>query len=126
VVRGIVDRSVTAPVGCHYFHDEERDVWEVTLFISRTEILGGPGDGRVVLAGLQIDIAVVTAAFDSPPAVYWQAERVHDDDELGSHLSFEGMARRHSVWLRILQQAPEWTAAGRVLNAGSGDFEDRW
>ena len=125
-IRGIVDRQVVAPVGCHYFHDLDADVWEISLFVSRTEVCGGPADGRTVPTGLQIDIAAVCVAFDSPPVTYWQAERIADNDDLGNHLSFEGVARGVFVWLRIMQHPPDWTAPGRLLFAGSGRLEDVW
>jgi hypothetical protein len=125
-VRGVVDRHVTAPIGCHFFHDTELDSWEVSLFVSRTEVCGGPADGRQVPSGLQIDILAVCAAFDSPPAIYWQAEKIAHDDELGNHLSFEGVARGSNVWLRILQNAPEWAGPGRLVHAKTGSIEDVW
>jgi hypothetical protein len=125
-VRGIVDRHVTAPIGCHFFHDSEADVWEVSLFVSRTEVCGGPADGKQVPSGLQIDISAVCSAFDTSPAIYWQAEKIAEDDELGNHLSFEGMARGFSVWLRILQNPPDWIGPGRLVHAQNGSIEDVW
>lgn len=126
VIRGVIDRTVAAPFGCHFFHDKEADVWEVSLFVSRTEVFGGPADGKQVPSGLQIDISTVSAAFDSLPAMFWQAEPICDDDELGNHLSFEGTARGFSIWLRILQHAPEWIGPGRLVHARSGQVEDVW
>ena len=126
VVRGFVDRHTAAPVGCHFFYDRDADVWEVSLFLSRTEVYGGAIDGKDVPGGLQIDISQVSAAFDFPPAVLWQAEKFSSDDELGNHLSFEGIARGLPVWLRILQSAPAWTGAGRLVHATSGRIEDVW
>jgi hypothetical protein len=117
---------VTAPVGCHFFHEHASDTWEVSLFVSRTEVLGGPADGKRVPAGLQINIMTVCEAFDSPPAIYWQAEKIAHDDELGNHLSFEGIARGQSIWLRILQEPPEWSGAGRVVHAADGRVELLW
>ena len=125
-VRGIVDRQVTAPIGCHFFFEPEASVWEVSLFVSRTEVCGGPADGKQVPSGLQIDIAAVCAAFDSAPAVYWQAEKLSHDDDLGNHLSFEGTARGFNVWLRILQNPPDWAGPGRLVHASSGNIEDVW
>lgn len=125
-VRGIMDRHVAAPVGCHFFHDRDSDVWEVSLFLSRTEVYGGAADGKQVPGGLQIDVAAVTAAFDSAPAIYWQAERFSSEDELGNHLSFEGFARGFQVWLRILQSPPEWAGPGRLVHAESGRIENIW
>lgn len=125
-IRGIVDCQAASPVGCHYFHDHDADVWEVSLFLSRTEVFGGPADGKHVPAGLKIDVVQVSAAFDSPPAVYWQSERFSQDDELGNHLSFEGLGRGVKVWLRILQVAPEWAGPGRLVLAESGKIQDIW
>ena len=125
-MRGIVDRYTTAPIGCHYFHDKDLDVWEISLFVSRTEICGGSADGKQVPSGLQIDIAAVCSAFDSAPSAHWQAEKICHDDELGSHLSFEGVARGFSVWLRILQDPPHWTGPGRLVHASCGTIEDVW
>jgi hypothetical protein len=125
-VRGIIDHHVTAPVGCHFFHEKESDTWEVSLFVSRTEVCGGPSDGKRVPAGLQIDIMAVCDAFDSTPAIYWQGEKISHDDELGNHLSFEGIARGQSIWLRILQEPPEWSGPGRLVHATDGKVEDIW
>ena len=68
----------------------------------------------------------VCAAFDSAPAVYWQAEKLSHDDDLGNHLSFEGTARGFNVWLRILQNPPDWAGPGRRVHASSGNVEDVW
>ena len=96
------------------------------LFLSRTEVYGGAADGKSVPGGLQIDVAAVSRAFDFAPAVYWQSEKFSSDDELGNHLSFEGVARGVQVWLRILQSAPEWAGPGRLVRAESGRVEDLW
>jgi len=123
---GIIDRQAAAPVGCHFFHDLDEDVWEVSLFLSRTEVYGGPADGKHVPGGLQIDVAAVSKAFDFAPDVYWQSEKFSSDDELGNHLSFQGVARSAQVWLRILQSAPEWAGPGRLVHAESGRVDDIW
>ena len=125
-VRGIMDRHAAAPVGCHFFHDQDADVWEVSLFQSRTEVYGGAADGKYIPGGLQIDVSAVSAAFDLAPAVYWQSESISSDDQLGNHLSFDGVARGVQVWLRILQSAPEWAGPGRLVHAERGTVEDIW
>ena len=125
-IRGIVERQLTAPIGCHFFHDQESDIWEISLFVSRTEVCGGRADGKQVPSGLQVDIRAVCSAFDFPPAAHWQAEKISHEDELGSHLSFEGNARGYCVWLRILQNSPDWTSPGRLINAQTGSIEDVW
>jgi hypothetical protein len=124
--RGILDHGSTAPVGCHFFHDTELDLWEVTLFVSRTEVVGGPQDGSVISNGVQVDIGVVLQSFDSLPECYWQSEAIHSDDQLGNHLSLEGVARGQRVWLRIVHEAPAWTGPGRLMHARQGIIEDLW
>lgn len=125
-VKGIVHRADSAPIGCHFFHDTESDLWEVTLFVGRSEVVGGPWDGTVVPTGLEVDVTRVAAAFDIPPDISWQAEKVLADDELGPHISLCGICREQKIWFRILQNAPDWSGIGRVLHAESGDVEDRW
>lgn len=124
--KGIVDRLSLAPLGCHYFLDVEHDAWEVTLFVSRTEIVGGPKDGRAISSGLNVDLKAVGEAFDTQPLSWWQSEPVSQDDDLGSHVSFEGTARGHRVWLRILHNAPEGFGPGRLMHAQHGTVEDIW
>ena len=87
---------------------------------------GGPADGKHVPGGLQIDVAAVSKAFDFAPDVYWQSEKFSSNDELGNHLSFQGVARNVQVWLRILQSAPEWAGPGRLVHAESGRVDDIW
>jgi hypothetical protein len=125
-IRGVIDRYSSAPIGCHYFYDADLDVWEISLFISRTEVSGGACDGKPVDSGLQIDIQAICSAFDSAPSAHWQAEKIDDDDELGNHLSFEGIARGFRVWLRILQKSPDWIGPGRLVHAKCGSIEDIW
>jgi hypothetical protein len=126
VIRGIVDDCAIAPLGCHYYLDSDLDTWEVTLFVSRTELWSGPHDGRPIPAPFQIDIFSVCAAFDTLPCIHWQTEKLAADDELGNHLSFEGIARGVNVWLRILRDAPEWADTGRLVHAGTGQIQDAW
>ena len=124
--KGILDRGNVAPVGCHHYFDTESGVWEISLFVSDTEIVGGPCDGKLISSGLQVDILKVSEAFDAPPAVYWQSEALEEDDQLGNHLSLEGAARGNPVWLRILHQAPRWAGPGRLLHAVRGIMEELW
>jgi hypothetical protein len=126
VTRGLIDRDIQGPLGCHFFHDDESGTWEVTLFASCTEVVGGPRDGSILPHGMQFDVSAAILAFDAPPRIHWQVGRVADDDELGSHLSFEGVARGRSVWLRLKEDAPEWAGPGRLLHSADGTLEELW
>ncbi|APZ96718.1 hypothetical protein Fuma_06391 [Fuerstiella marisgermanici] len=124
--RGIVADEFHAPIGCHFYQNPDNDEWEVSIFVSATEIVGGPLDGKNVPLQVQLDIVHVMNLFDETPTVHWQSDAVAEDDELAQHLSFEGTARGHRIWLRILKEPPEGMGPGRLLHAGSGEVETLW
>ncbi|MGV2336109.1 MAG UNVERIFIED_CONTAM: hypothetical protein LVR18_19025 [Planctomycetaceae bacterium] len=109
-IRGVMHRSDSAPIGCHFYFDSENTVWEVTLFVSRSEVLGGAWDGKPVPTGLEVDILKVSAAFDRQPAVFWQAERVLARGRTG----ITPFLRRHEPRQSGLAQSPaDATFVGR-------------
>ena len=126
VTRAIVDNDSHAPVGCHYYCNLEQDEWEIAIFVSATEVVGGPRDGTTLPFPIQLDVSDVTDAFDEPPRIHWQATGFSGDEDLGPYVSFEGIARGKKVWLRILAEAPLQAGPGRLLHAATGQLEDLW
>ncbi|MCH2203664.1 MAG: hypothetical protein MK102_16980 [Fuerstiella sp.] len=124
--QAILDKSAHAPIGCHYYYDDERNEWEVTLFVSDTEVVGGPCDGTVIPCPIQLDVLLAMELFDKMPRTYWQSETILEDEDFNQHLSFEGLVRGHHVWLRILAQAPKQAGSGRLLHAETGELEELW
>ncbi len=124
--RAILDTAEHAPIGCHYHHEHEPDEWEVTIFVSDTEVVGGPRDGTLVPCQIQLDVSHAAELFDSLPRISWQAGAVHEKEDLEQHVSFEGTVRGHAVWLRVLARAPEQAGPGRLLHAHTGELEDLW
>ena len=124
--RGIIADEHHAPIGCHYYQNPENSEWEVSVFVSATEVVGGPMDGKQLPHQLQLDIGHVMGLFDEAPRVYWQSDSIAEDDELSQHISFEGTARGHKVWLRILKESPHGTGPGRLLHTQSGEMETLW
>lgn len=115
-----------APVGCHCALDHGTSTWEVTLFVSRTEIRGGQRDGTLLPSLLTVDINAVGGLFDQPPEVHLQAIELLETAEPGTYLSFIGISSGHRIWLRIPQRAPEWSGTGRILDASTGEVRDLW
>ncbi len=115
-----------APIGCHYALEQQTSVWEVTLFVSRTEIRGGEHDGQLLPSFLTVDINAVSQLFDIPPQVYLQATEFSEQVDSGCCLSFLGVCSGNRVWLRIPQQAPDWSSAGRIVDASTGKIRDNW
>lgn len=124
--RTILDTATHAPIGCHYHHDDDGDEWEVTVFVSDTEVVGGPRDGTLVPCRIQMDVSRAVDLFDEMPKVYWQTGAMQEDEDVAQHISLEGSVRGHHVWLRVLAQAPEQAGPGRLLHASTGQLEDIW
>lgn len=124
--RGIVADECHAPIGCHFYLNPDKQEWEVSIFVAATEIVGGQMDGKILPLQLQLNIGHVMNLFDEMPEVFWQSDPISDDDELAQHISFEGKARGHRLWLRILKESPEGTGPGRLLHAHNGKMENLW
>jgi hypothetical protein len=115
-----------APVGCHSDHDELHDVWEVTLFVSRTEILGGERDGKPTRSRFSVDLSGLESLFMQVDSFSWQANSLGEADDLGPHLALEGRVGPHRLWLRIVADPPPHFEPGRVADVYGERFQDRW
>jgi hypothetical protein len=118
--------DVLAPVGCHYYHNRARDEWELTLFISSTETVGGEFDGRISSSKFHVDVQGLLHVFSTIESFHWQALPLGPEDELGPHLSVEGTYQEQTVWLRILATSPDRFEPGRLVHARTMKLEDVW
>jgi hypothetical protein len=118
--------DLLSPVGCHYYRNQARDQWEVTLFASSTEVIGGRYDGRITASKFCLDLRELLGLFDDVTGFQWQALPLGPEDELGPHISLEGRYEGRSVWLRILATAPPRFETGRCLNARDLRLDDVW
>lgn len=121
-------QSQLAPVGCHFHKNDEVEPteWEVTLFVSSTEVYGGARDGQCAFSHFMVDLRDLMAAFDVVESCYWQAQTMTDDDQLGPHVGVEGLFQGHSVWLRITAQPPSEFEPGRVFDQATNELQNRW
>jgi hypothetical protein len=115
-----------APIGCHYYHDEASDLWEVTIFVSYTETVGGELDGKLTKSRFSVELIGWGEVFSEVHRFSWQAVSMGADDELGPHLAVEGMVGEHRLWLRIVADPPKQFQAGRIADAYGMDFHDCW
>lgn len=115
-----------APIGCHYYHDRTCDLWEVTLFVSRTETLGGERDGKLTTSRFSLDLTGLESLFTEVNSFSWQANSLGEGDELGPHLAIEGFVGPHRLWLRIVADPPPQFEPGRVADVYRQRFVDRW
>lgn len=119
-----ISADVLAPLACH--HCEVGGVWEITLFASQTEIMGGPQDGGVRVSRFHLDLKCLFAIFDTIDSAYWQAHGLGRGDELGPHVGIEGTFQGHRVWLRLPATAPQRFPAGRHAHIHQRTWEECW
>ncbi len=116
--------DVIAPIGCHYCCVD--DVWEITLFASSTQIVGGGRDGEVRRSRFTFDIQALTVNFAHVSQVSWQAHALGPDDELGPHVAIEGKFGDQEVRLRVLAFPPKRFASGRRAIVYVPSWEETW
>lgn len=115
-----------APIGCHYYHDELSNLWEVTLFVSSTETVGGELDGKFTASRFSVELLGLAAIFSKVQRFSWQAVSMGEEDDLGPHLAVEGRVGEHKIWLRIVADAPKQFPAGRIADVYAMRFHDCW
>ena len=124
VTTSITSHDDLAPLGCHFQLVDA--VWEITLFAARTEVIGGPQDGKLRASPFSVDVKEVLATFSSIDKITWQAQRIDPSDELGPHISIEGVVEANPIWLRITSIAPERFGPGRHRLTNRQAFKDIW
>ncbi|MBT5021073.1 hypothetical protein N8590_02885 [bacterium] len=113
-----------APIGCHYF--SEGETHEVSLFVSSTEVVGGPNDGKRINSRYIVDVVELMTLLDEVESITWQAHIIDEDDDLGPHLSVSGIYHGESVWLRVLGETPDEFLPGRLAIVAEKKFVNIW
>lgn len=113
-----------APLGCHFAFHAGR--WEITLFVSTTEVVGGQYDGEAFASAFQLDLTGIESLFDEVACLGWQPIELGEDDDLGPHIAVEGVYQGHSVWLRITAYPPVGIEPGRIFNLLDSTITETW
>lgn len=101
-----------APMGCHFYYHEPSRTWEVALFVTSTETLGGMADGQETWSRFMLDVEAVRKLFDEIDEVTWQSLPAALDDEFGCHIRFSGRHAQRKVSLAVLAMAPDRFESG--------------
>lgn len=116
--------DLLSPLGCHYcFVDGQ---WEVTLFAAQTEVLGGQKDGTIRPSKFSVNLMELIRLFGDVREAYWQSLPLGPRDDLGAHVSIEGIYAGEPVWLRILAAAPRRFRPGRLAHTRELVWEEMW
>jgi hypothetical protein len=75
--------------------------------ITPGEIVGGAQDGAVIVPGFSLDMQGLISAFEKVAVFHWRSQSFGPHDNLGPHVSIEGVYQGHEVWLQVLAEAPE-------------------
>jgi hypothetical protein len=113
-----------APLGCHFAY--HAGCWEVTLFVSTTEIIGGQCDGEAFASAFHFDLVGIESLFDSVTRLGWQPIELGDGDDLGPHIAVEGVYQRRRVWVRVTACPPAGYESGRVFNLLDSTITEKW
>jgi hypothetical protein len=105
--------SPLGPLGLRYA--EEDGCWEVTIYPTPVELVGGAHDGEVVAPGFTLDLEQLRAAFDSIVALGWNALGLNDPE--GPHVHVEGVYQGRELFLQVLAQAPDDEEPGLKMDA---------
>ena len=112
------------PLGCHYHQCDTG--WEISIFPSQTEIVGGPQDGRQLAPRFRVDVLRVVNLFSRIDDISWQSKSVNEEDQLGSHVSIAGTFELEAVAVRILKTAPACFDPGRKAFTNHGCLIETW
>lgn len=129
IAEHLVAASIPAPMGAHVQKESNEsapDVWEVSLFYGKTEILGGPKDGKRTDTPFWLDLSGLSKVFDRVDGLAWQAAALGPEDDLGPHVAIEGEYLGHRVRVRILAAAPTQFPPARSADTLRGTFVDLW
>ena len=102
------------------------EVWEISIFYGKTEIVGGPDDGRRTETTFWLDVAGAQKVLTRVDRLYWQTATLSPNDDLGSHFAIEGDYLGHPVRVRILAVAPRQFPPARTADTIRGMFIDLW
>jgi hypothetical protein len=105
--------SPMGPLGLRY--REEEGLWEVWLYPTPVELVGGRHDGAVVVPGFSLDLEQLRECFEAVVALSWDALGLNCPE--GPHVAIEGVFLSREVCLQVLASAPAGEEPGLRLDA---------
>jgi len=97
----------SAPGPLAYRGHQEGDFWEIVVYFTAGEVMGGAEDGAVIVPGFSLHVQELISVFEEVKDICWCSHSFGPHDTWGAHVSIEGVYEGHEVWLQILAEAPE-------------------
>ena len=99
-----------------YWTSTEEDLFEVVVYPTPVEFVGGAVDGGVGIPGFSLEVHTLQAGFERVDGIDWQAHSFGDHDLDGHHISITGIFQGQEVWLRVLAEPPDDVEPGLLLD----------
>ncbi|SIO61612.1 hypothetical protein SAMN05444166_6805 [Singulisphaera sp. GP187] len=103
--------NLMGPLGILY--GEKDGYWEVDIYPTPVELIGGADDGAVVSPAFSLDLEALRSAFERIEDFGWTT--IGWPDGNGPFVWIKGAYQGHELLLRILAQAPEGEEPGSKL-----------
>jgi len=97
--------SATGPLAFRW--RQEGDFWEIAVYYTPGEVIGGAEDGAVIVPGFSLHVQELISAFEKVTGASWCSQSFGPHDSRGAHISIEGVYQGHEVWLQVLAEAPD-------------------
>ncbi|HLW65588.1 MAG TPA: hypothetical protein VKS79_09740 [Gemmataceae bacterium] len=116
-VTGCIEaESPMGPLGLRYCQEE--GFWEVLVFPTPVELVGGACDGEVVVPDFWLNLERLREQFESVSDLGWNALGLNAPE--GPYINVEGIFQGREVFLQVLAYAPEDEEPGLKLDARRG------
>lgn len=87
------------------------DLWELSIFLGETELIGGAEDGRMLPVNFRFDLTTITNQFDEIESIHWNAFPNNPDEMAGatdlSFLTVNGTIENDKVLLQLHSTPPD-------------------
>jgi hypothetical protein len=91
------------PLGLRY--DVDADFWDISVYPTPVELVGGAHDGEVVVPGFRLDLERFRSLFETIQDFGWNALGLGDPE--GPYVYIEGMYDGREVFVQMLASPPE-------------------
>ena len=81
--------SATGPLAFRW--RQEGDFWEIAVYYTPGEVIGGAEDGAVIVPGFSLHVQELISAFEKVTNVCWFSHSFGQHDTRGAHISIEGV-----------------------------------
>jgi hypothetical protein len=112
VAANMIPQNAMGPLGLRYCEDD--GMWEVSVYPTPVELVGGAVDGEVVAPDFTLDLEGLRSAFERVDESGWRALGLPGTE--GPHVWIEGLYMGHEVYLQVLAYAPDDEEPGMKLD----------